>query len=74
MESKKGAEEMGIHASNRFAQGGRKRNLDPKGTKKSGTIFQMNRDTEMRVSETITLSQPKSSRKKGFKLLFFLFH
>lgn len=44
MESKQGAEEMGIHASNRFAQGGRKRNLDPKGTKKSGTIFQMNRD------------------------------
>lgn len=45
--------------------------MDPKGTKKSGTKFQTNREAEMKVKEIIMFSQPKSARKKEFKLLFF---
>lgn len=45
--------------------------MDPKGTKKSGTKFQTNREAEMKVKEIIMFSQPKSARKKELKLLFF---
>lgn len=45
-----------------------KEKSDPKGTKKSGTKFPVNTDTEMKVNKTIISSQSKSSGQMEFKL------
>lgn len=58
---------MGICLSNVKRERGKEKS-DPKGTKKSGTKFPVNTDTEMKVNKTIISSQSKSSGQMEFKL------
>lgn len=72
MESKIGAKEIGIQASKIFEQGRRKSNLDPKGTKKSGTKISNEQGYRNESQQLLSQSRAQERMNLNFTVIFLL--